>query len=145
MESSTDKVQLEILLSAPLEKVWKAWTQPDQIAKWFGSDPDGKVLKAILNVRPTGLFEITFMDSDQTEHTCFGVYSAVREFTNLEFSWNWKSEPGVESFVTVELKEENNFTRMLFPHEHLGKGSLHNYEEGWKATFLKLEQSLVKQ
>jgi len=139
---STDKVQLEIYLSASIEEVWKAWTEPDRIAKWFGSDPNGNVLKAILNVYPGGLFEVTFKDSDQTEHTSFGVYSVVREFSDLEFSWNWKSEPGVESLVAVELKVENNFTRMLFKHERLGKGSQHNYEEGWKNTFLKLERSL---
>lgn len=142
MEIDTDKVQLEILLTATVEKVWRAWTEPDQIAKWFGSDPNGKVLKAILHVYSGGSFEVTFKDNDQTEHTSFGTYSVVREFSNLEFSWNWKSEPGVESFVTVELKGENNFTRMLFKHERLGKGSQHNYEEGWKSTFLKLEHSL---
>ena len=144
METGTGKVQLEILLSAPVEKVWKAWTEPDKIAKWFGSDPNGKVLKAILNVYPGGSFEVTFKDSNQTEHTAFGMYFVVREFSNLEFNWTWRSEPGVESFVSLVFKNENNSTRMLFKHEHLGKDSQHNYEEGWKATFLKLEQSLVK-
>lgn len=142
METDSEKIQLEILLRAPIVEVWRAWTEPDRISKWFGSDPNGKGLKAMLNVCPGGFFEITFQDSNRTEHTCFGVYSVVREFSSLTFSWNWKSEPGVESFVTVELKSENNFTRMLFRHEHLGKGSQHNYEEGWKSTFLKLERSL---
>jgi len=142
METDTDKIQLAVFLQAPIVEVWKAWTEPDRIVKWFGSDPNGHVLKAVLNVCPGGFFEITFQDSDRTEHTCFGVYSVVSEFSSLTFSWNWKSEPGVESFVIVELKSENNFTRMLFRHEHLGKGSQHNYEEGWKSTFLKLERSL---
>jgi uncharacterized protein YndB with AHSA1/START domain len=142
METVKDKVQLEILLSAPIEKVWNAWTDPNQIAKWFGSDPKGKVLKAILNVRPGGLFEVTFKDSDQTEHTCFGTYSVVREFRNLEFSWAWKSEPGMESHVTLVFTLEGNFTRMLFSHTNLGKDSQHNYEIGWRATFLKLERLL---
>ena len=142
METDTEKVQLEILLPASIGEVWKAWTEPDRISKWFGSDPNGKVLKAMLNVCPGGFFEVTFKDSNQTEHTCFGVYSIVREFSSLAFSWNWKSEPGVESFVTVALISEAKFTRMLFWHENLGKGSQHNYQEGWKSTFLKLEQSL---
>jgi len=141
METVNDKVQLEILFSTPIEKVWKAWTEPDRIAKWFGSDPKGKVLKAELNVNPGGHFEIIFKDGDQTEHTCFGTYSRVHEFSNLEFSWAWKSEPGVESFVKLVFTSEGNFTRMLFSHENLGKNSQHNYEIGWKATFLKLEQS----
>ena len=142
METGADKVQLEILLTAPVEEVWRAWTEPDRIAKWFGSDPSGQVLKVMLNVCPGGFFEITFKDGNQTAHTCYGVYSVVREFHNLEFSWNWKSEPGVESFVIVVLTSENNFTKMLFRHERLGTGSQHNYEEGWKSTFLKLEQLL---
>jgi uncharacterized protein YndB with AHSA1/START domain len=142
MESVKGKVQLEIVLSAAVENVWKAWTEPDRIAKWFGSDPNGKVLNAELNVSLGGHFEVTFKDSNQTEHICFGTYSRVQEFSNLEFSWAWKSEPGVESFVTLVFTSEGNFTRMLFSHENLGKNSQHNYGNGWKATFLKLERSL---
>ena len=138
-----DTITIGVTISAPVKNVWKAWTNPALIFKWFGSDPNGKVMKAKLNVHVGGSFEITFKDSDQTEHTCSGVYIDVQEFSKLTFTWTWKSEPGVESLVTVALTSDGDFTRMLFQHEHIGSASRHNYLSGWQATFSKLERMLT--
>ena len=88
------------------------------------------------------MFEITFKDSDETEHTCSGVYLEVEELQTLRFTWNWKSEPGAESLVTVNFKQPDAFTRMHFEHANIGTASQHNYREGWSRTFAKLEQVL---
>jgi len=74
-----------------------------------------------------------------------GVYDEVQEFSKLSFSWEWKSEPGVVSFVTLLLTPENNFTRMHFEHTHVGHASKHAYTHGWRTTFIKLEQVLIQQ
>src|SRR4051794_13347881 len=110
---STDKaaVTIEIVINAPLENVWAAWTSPTQILKWFGSDPGGTGLAATLSVQQGGSFEITFADSDQTEHTCSGIYAEIQEFRKLTFSWAWKSEPGITSFVELSLVPVNGLTR----------------------------------
>jgi len=142
--ADNDTVTIEIAIKAPIETVWKAWTDPAHLS-WFGSDPNGKVLKANLNVSIGGSFEITFSDFDQTEHTCSGVYVDVQEFSKLSFSWRWKNEPGVESLVTITLTSEGNSTRMLFQHAHVGTTSMHDYLNGWQATFSKLERMLNKQ
>ena len=139
-----DKVNIEILLDAPIENVWQAWTDPVIVAKWFGSDPGGKVLNAELDVRIGGNFTVTFRDSDLTEHTCSGFYKELQELWKLTFTWCWKSEPGVESLVTVSLTPENDKTMMHFEHAHLGNASMHNYLQGWNATFLKLQKALDK-
>ncbi|MEO6454787.1 MAG: SRPBCC domain-containing protein [Ginsengibacter sp.] len=140
--ADNDAVTISVLISAPIKNVWKAWTEPSLILKWFGSDPNGKVLKAKLDVRKGGSFEITFRDADQTEHSCSGVYIDVQKFSKLNFSWMWKSELGVESFVTIALTSEGNFTRMLFQHSNIGTASKHDYLNGWQATFSKLERML---
>ncbi|MXV52647.1 SRPBCC domain-containing protein [Pedobacter sp. HMF7647] len=141
--TKNDSVTLEMIFRVPIEKVWQAWTDPRLLLLWFGSDPNGKGLKAELDVRPGGSFEITFRDSNNTEHTCFGVYSDVNKFSHLAFSWTWKSEPGVESSVTVELSSDGDNTRMHFRHADLGFSSAHDYQEGWKTTFQKLEKVLT--
>lgn len=139
-----ETITIITIINAPIENVWKAWTNPDLIFNWFGSDPNGKVLKAKLDVRPGGSFEITFTDEDQTLHTCSGAYVDVQEYSKLTFTWTWKSEPGVESFVTLSLAAENNLTRMQFEHAQLGNASKHDYLNGWQSTFLKLERMLDK-
>ena len=41
-----DVVRIEISFNATREKVWEAWTEPKFILQWFGSDPNGKGLRA---------------------------------------------------------------------------------------------------
>lgn len=137
-----DTISIEKIFYVPTERLWRAWTEPSQIMQWFGSDPDGKVLKAEMKVVPGGSFEITFKDSNATEHTCYGIYREVDKNRKLSFTWIWKNEPGVQSLVTVVFTSENDFTLMQFEHAHVGYASAHNYLEGWNKTFIKLDQSL---
>jgi uncharacterized protein YndB with AHSA1/START domain len=137
-----DSISLEITNHAPIQNVWKAWTDPALILKWIGSDPKGKGLKAQMDVQPGGTFEISFRGSDRVEHTCFGMYTEVKELRKLIFSWEWKSEPGVESLVIIELTPHGNDTFMQFEHTGVGNHSIHNYLDGWTKTFEKLQQLL---
>lgn len=141
-KEKSSNVSVETLINAPIEKVWRAWTEPALVMGWFGSDPGGKVLKAALDVRPGGYFEVTFRDADLTEHTCSGIYKEVQEYSRLTFSWNWKSEPGIESFIILTLVSENKVTNMRLEHINPGTASKHDYIKGWQSTFSKLERML---
>lgn len=141
--TADDRIRIETIFNAPADIVWKAWTDPRVILQWFGSDPKGEGLKANMDVRVNGSFEISFKDSDGTEHTCGGVYTDVREFNQLVFTWHWKNEPGVESLVIILLSKQGNNTRMNFEHANVGNASRHNYLIGWKTTFEKLDRLLA--
>ena len=142
MTTNDSSIFLETTFKSPVEKIWEAWTNPNLIVKWFGSDPKGKGLSAKLDVRLGGYFEITFQDSDLTEHTCSGIYDEIQVLNKLTFSWRWKNEPGVESFVVLSLTPEGKSTRMQFQHKNLSSGSKHDYARGWHNTFSKLERLL---
>lgn len=135
-------VSIEFTFSSSAEEVWKAWTDADFISKWFGSDPNGKVLSAQLDVRIGGQFKISFIDSDLTEHTCYGTYLDIEPQQKLSFTWSWKNEPGLESLVNINLKEEDDKTILSFIHADLSPESKHGYLEGWQRTFTKLENIL---
>ena len=139
---SDDVIRIEISFNASIEKVWNAWTDPHLVLQWFGSDPNGKGVKAVLDVQPGRHYEIAFKDGDGTEHTCMGKYLNVEKFKQLSFTWEWKNEPGVQSLVTVLLSARNNTSHMIFEHKNVGAASAHNYLVGWKATFSKLEEVL---
>ena len=110
--------------------------------KWFGSDPNGKGITATIHPQVGGTYEISFEDSNGTQHTCMGKYLVVAKNKMLSFTWEWKNEPGVESLVTIAFKPERSHTTMIFEHKNVGTASAHNYMAGWKATFLKLERTL---
>ena len=67
---------LKRVLAAAPEKVYAAWTQPAQIAKWFGPD-SGPVLRAETDVRVGGRFNVVFRSEDGEEHDVSGVYREV--------------------------------------------------------------------
>lgn len=140
--TSKDSVTIDFIINAPIDVVWNAWTNPEIILNWFGSDPNGTGVCADIDAQPGGSFSVTFQNSDGEQHTCSGTYSEVEPFNKLTFSWEWKSEPGVESFVEVLLIADGNNTKMHFKHSRLGTGSAHDYLPGWKATFEKLDRLL---
>lgn len=135
-------IQIERYFDSPPGAVWRGWTEAAMVSRWFGSDPAGKVLAVELDVRAGGRFEVTFRDSSGTEHTCGGVYVEVEPESKLSFSWQWRSEPGIQTFVTVRLQPHRDGTTMHFEHAHLIAGSSHDYATGWRRTFEKLANVL---
>ena len=138
------QIQINRRFDALPEELWDCWTNPARIRGWFGSDPNGEVLTARLDLRVGGNFEVNFRDADGTKHTCSGHYIDVQPHAKLSFSWRWKSEPGAESFVIVELKPVRTWTEMLLEHSNLIGDSSHDYAAGWQRTFDKLQRLLER-
>jgi uncharacterized protein YndB with AHSA1/START domain len=137
-----DTVFITRLFNAGIGILWKTWTEPELILKWFGSDPEGTGISARMDVQPGGEFEIGFRNSDGTVFYCHGIYSFVEAPRELRFSWEWKNEPGVISQVSVSFSPAQGATMMEFIHSGVGTKSAHNYKMGWNSTFEKLEKIL---
>ena len=144
-EASVFSVEIEHRFEAPLAVVWRAWTDPERVSRWWGSDPDGVVTSAGLDVRVGGRFEISFRDPSGDAHTSRGEYLRVEEPDVLDFTWSWESEPGAVSRVTVELVGDGDATVMRFVHGELVGVSSHDYAPGWRRTFDKLDAVLADQ
>ena len=137
-----ESVKIVIKFNASAKDLWQGWTSPSHVKRWFGSDSNGWVLEANLDVKATGKYSISFADSDGATHTCSGTYYEVIEYEQLVFSWEWKSEPGHESLVKIFFKEIDSVTTMEFEHANLNPQSLHGYHDGWKSGFEKLDRAL---
>jgi uncharacterized protein YndB with AHSA1/START domain len=78
---STQEITITRVLDAPRELVWNAWTEPDQLAQWWGPPGWTNRLEAIeMDVRPGGAFRVTSVsDEDGAEMTTSGTYREVLE------------------------------------------------------------------
>jgi uncharacterized protein YndB with AHSA1/START domain len=89
------EITITRVLDAPRELVWKAWTEPEQLARWWG--PPGwsnPVSKITMDVRPGGTFRVTSVsDEDGAEMTVVGEYREVVEPERLVFE-----EPAEDSW-----------------------------------------------
>jgi uncharacterized protein YndB with AHSA1/START domain len=56
---------LERTLPLPPERVWRAWTDPEELKQWFTPRP-WRTVEAVLELRPGGLFR-TVMESPEGE------------------------------------------------------------------------------
>jgi uncharacterized protein YndB with AHSA1/START domain len=78
---STQEITITRVFDAPRELVWKAWTEPDQLAQWWGPPGWTNRLETLrMDVRPGGAFRVTSVsDEDGTEMTTSGAYREVLE------------------------------------------------------------------
>jgi uncharacterized protein YndB with AHSA1/START domain len=131
-------------LSAPAEKVFAAWTDPEKIIHWFGpaETADGSV-RADMDVRVGGRFRISFRDQDGQYHEVGGTYREVVPNERLVFSWAWHSTPERESLVTITLKPDGDGTMLTLHHERFfDEKARDGHERGWSGTLEKLARYL---
>jgi len=80
------EVTVTRVFDAPREVVWKAWTEPEQLARWWGphgwSTAPGDVE---MDVRPGGGFRVSSVSVDGGAMTTEGVYREVVEPERLVF------------------------------------------------------------
>jgi uncharacterized protein YndB with AHSA1/START domain len=76
---SAREIAITRVYDAPREEVWKAWTEPDRLAAWWGKRGWNAVPSSItMDVRPGGAFRVTSVsDEDGAEQTTSGVYRDV--------------------------------------------------------------------
>ena len=122
------------------EKVWRAWTDPQAVKRWWGPAPGEPVSLAELDVRVGGRFRIVFGGPDGKLHECAGTYKEVVPNKKLVFTWSWpNSTPERESLVTIVFKAAGGGTELDFRHEELFDEKVRDdHKRGWTGTLEKL-------
>jgi uncharacterized protein YndB with AHSA1/START domain len=123
------------------EKVWRAWTDPEAVRKWWGPGPGEPVSVAELDVRVGGGFRIVFGGADGTEHECAGAYKEVVPNRRLVFTWCWpRTTPERVSLVTIEFKRVPDGTELEFRHEQFfDEQTRDSHKRGWTGLLEKLD------
>jgi len=131
-------------LNAAPEKVYAAWTQAEQIAKWFG--PEGiETLRAEADARVGGRFRILMRGPDGEDHDVSGVYREVVPGQKLVFTWAWRSTPERESLVTILIKPDGGGSLLTLTHEQFFDAPARDrHASGWAGCLDKLEKYLAE-
>ena len=141
----TPTLRIERHYAASPEQVWRAWTDPQALAAWFGPGEMNSVTLAQTDVRVGGRFRVAFRMPDGETHDVSGVYREVQAPRRLVFTWAWKSTPERESLVRVALEPQQGGTLMRFVHEQFfDVAARDSHEGGWRPTFDKLATYLLQ-
>jgi uncharacterized protein YndB with AHSA1/START domain len=138
-----NEVVIKRVFNISLNVLWTIWTERQHITVWFGSDPNGTVLSTDVDLSVGGKYKISFQDSNGAVHTAFGEYLEIVEFVKLRYTWEWASEPGFVTEVTVEFRPQGEKTLLKFTHANLNPSSSHGYLEGWNGTFDKIVAKII--
>jgi uncharacterized protein YndB with AHSA1/START domain len=149
---------------APRALVWKAWTEPERLAQWWG--PKGCTISVVKHdLRPGGIFHYA-MQFQQGRDTWWGrfVYREIAEPERLVFVNSFSDTEGgltrapfketipLEILITVTLDEEDGRTTLTLRGRPINAteeerktyidmfGSM---QQGFGGTFDKLAQYLA--
>jgi uncharacterized protein YndB with AHSA1/START domain len=131
------------ILEAPRAVVFRAWTEPDRAARWWG--PQGFVTTYCdMDVRPGGTFRVCMRSPEGTEYWKRGVYREVVEPERLVFTFAWEDaegKPGHETLVTVTFAERGNKTELTL-HQALFEtvAKRDEHRRGWASTLQRLAE-----
>lgn len=138
--SGPGKVEIERRLPAPIEEVFRWWTDPDRLSAWMS--PVGTA-EAEVDLRVGGLLRIVMRGGDTViEH--HGRYVEIVPPTRLVFTWASPFTGTDPSVVTVELKPASaGETVLRLIHAALPEAVAESHRGGWGSMLERLALGLV--
>jgi len=159
---TTLKNKSELLITrifdVPRELVWKAWTEPERIKKWWG--PQYFTAPVIKNdLRVGGTYLSCMRGPDGKDYWSTGVYREIVPNDKLVMTDSFADEKGnvvpasyygmgegfpLELLVTVTFEAVGKRTKMILRHEGIPEGQMKELTlAGWSGSFDKLAASIV--
>jgi len=140
-ETETHSLKLTRVLDAPAELVWRAWTEPERLTKWFHPNPEMKCPAAKMDVREGGRFRIQMQMPDGEFFTSQGTYLEVKPFERLVYTFAWEKDGSSDDFeeietpetqMTLEFRALGTQTELTLLHEKfVVEASRDRHIEGW--------------
>ena len=136
---TTPSLTMKRRLNASPAEVYRAWTAPTLLTRWFGPE-NVETLEAELDVRVGGVYCIVMLENTGERHQVSGAYHEVVENERLVFSWSWVTTPERVSRVTVTFKPDGDATILTLLHEKLfDEQAVKGHTHGWTGSMVKLE------
>jgi uncharacterized protein YndB with AHSA1/START domain len=142
--------------NAPVAQVWKAFTEPAQLKKWWGPKSFTTPL-AEIDLRIGGEYLSCMRSNDGKNFWGKGTYREVIPHRKLIMTDSFADERGntvpasyyhmpgewpLELLVTMTFEEEDGKTKFTLKHEGLPEEIKDECRQGWSESFDKLDKIL---
>ena len=124
----------QVEIKAPVERVYAALTQGDEIVKWWGSDDLYRTTQWTSELRPQGAWKASGVGADGAPFTVSGEYLVVEPPHRVSFTWKPEWDGGHVSTVSYRLEPIEGGTRLVVRHDGLTDrpDSCRSHSEGWE-------------
>lgn len=162
--SATHEFVISRVFNAPRGMVWKAWTDREELMKWFG--PKGCTIPhAMLDLRPGGVFHYALRTPDGMEMWGKWVFREIVAPEKLVLVSSFSDAKGgmtrhplsatwpLETLSTTTFEEQAGKTTITIRWSPLNAtdleistfdGAHEGMQMGWKGTFEQLEAYLAQ-
>jgi uncharacterized protein YndB with AHSA1/START domain len=147
------------VFDAPRERVWKAWTEPESMMRWWG--PKGFTCPVCqIDLRVGGTYLNCMRSPEGQDYWSTGVYREIVPPERLVCTDSFADEKGnvvpathygmsadfpLEMLVTVTFEEHERKTKLTLRHAGLPPGKdLDDCRAGWSESFDKLAEVLAR-
>jgi uncharacterized protein YndB with AHSA1/START domain len=145
--ATAHEITIRRVFDAPRQAVWNAWTQPEQLAAWWG--PSGWSTPAEnvdIDLRPGGTLRIASVsDHDGTEMATVGIFREIVEPERLAFeeapedAWH----EGATSIVTFADLGDGRTEMLLRSTIHTTDAMIAHAEAGMNGAVDRLAEVLA--
>ena len=140
-----DTIVVEIDISAPPERVFQAWTDPQQRLAWWGDDAMYRGTKMESDLRVGGKWRTEGRKSDGTTFAVWGEYTRIEPPRALGFTWNhnWGESKLPETKVLIELTATSSGTHLALTHSgFVDATERDDHNKGWQRVLAWLQSYL---
>lgn len=157
LSNSVPDLEVEREFNAPLEVVWKAWTNAQQFKKWWGPK-DFSCPYAKMDFRTGGTYHNCMRSPEGDNYWGTGVYKEIIPMRKIVFTDSFADDLGnvvpatnygmgkefpLTYLVTLLFEEKDGNTVMTLYHEGMpDEESKKMAAEGWNGAFDKLAAML---
>lgn len=159
-ESAQGELVIEYLFDAPRERVFKAWTECEQVMRWWG--PRGFTTPVCeIDLRVGGEYRNCMRDPDGRDFCGKGTYREIVEPERLVMTdhfadehWNvvpathygMSADFPTEMLVKATFEEDDGKTRLTLRHRGIPAGpDTEGARQGWSESFDKLAEYLASE
>ena len=129
METTTNSaITVKALVNAPVEKVWKCWSEPKHITNWCQASDDWHAPYAENDLRKDGKFKTTMAARDGSVSFDFeGIYTNVEPHKLIEYAM----ADGRKVKITFSAKGKE--TEVVESFDPEGTNPLEMQRQGWQS------------
>lgn len=132
-------LRLTRTLEPSRERVFRAWTDPRELTRWFAPSDEYTTTVAALDLRVGGRYRIEMQHAKGNVHCVVGTYREVRPPERLVYTWTWEGKAMGETLVTVKFHDRGGSTEVIVTHEIFPTAEERDqHTQGWSGCLDRL-------
>lgn len=130
----------EIWIDAPPERVYRAFTEPDEVTAWWGVPGAYETTDAEIDLRVGGSYRFSGTSARSGTFEVRGEYRELDPPRRLVYTWTPGWDDGADrSVVAITLEERDGGTVLTLEHTGFRTASARDeHDQGWPAVMAAL-------